>query len=108
MSELILTTTALKVVNKGGGRLTKTIVREVKNVFGVAHREHVHAKTKTRKPGADYVVFNCPACLTRNKQWAGGALQKTGEDITFKCTHCRRQIVVNRPIDSIPISVVSR
>lgn len=100
MPGIILRTTALKIVNKGGGYKTRMAKDIVKNAMG---REMVYRHqevTKERQKGTDYIVFNCPGpdCGKRNKKsmYEAKALTASGE-LSFKCYSCHREIEVARP-----------
>lgn len=77
---LVLRTTAIKVVNKGGG-----------------------VQRGRKDSGSDYVTFCCPrpTCQKRNKMsmyHAENYVPANEDRIPFKCKHCRTVIEVTRPI----------
>ena len=106
MPGIILRTTAIKVVNKGGGFKTRMRKEIVKDAMG---REMIYTHqevTKERQKGTDYVVFNCPApgCGKRNKKSLYEAKAMTAsKDLSFVCYHCRREIEVSRPMPDMDI-----
>lgn len=88
MSGIILQTTATKIVNKGGGYLTRT---ERAGGF------ETYRRSKDRRIGSDYAVFDCPACGARNKKNVHQAIRKVADDIlAFRCWSCRREVEVRR------------
>ena len=98
MSGVVLSAVAERVVNKGGGFATKTVVDEIKDpIGGKIKRTHRHLRSRQRLPGTDYVVFKCPGCGTRNKRSMYDAKGQAGQSLSFKCHHCYREIEVARP-----------
>jgi hypothetical protein len=94
MGEIILRTTAIKIVNKGGGTMRKLVPVE-----GDGSKMQVMEKTDR---GSDYIVFLCPhpQCGHRNKQslYESEAYHDPGNDrIPFRCRMCRQLIEVTRP-----------
>jgi hypothetical protein len=105
MPGIILQTNAVDVVNKGGGFPTKTFRKEI--FVGPLKRKRVVSQkmVSTKKmPGTDYVVFNCPApgCGQRNKKSVYEAKAQTADGrLSFKCSHCYREIEVQRPMSQL-------
>jgi hypothetical protein len=94
MSEIILRTTALKIVNKGGGTMRRWVPVE-------DDPSKLRAMEK-KDTGTDYIVFVCPSpkCGHRNRQsmYEAENYHTPGEDrIPFRCRICRRLIEVTRP-----------
>jgi hypothetical protein len=100
MSGIILKTTAIKIVNKGGGFKTKMKKDVVKDAMGHEHTYTHQVISANRIKGTDYVVFNCPApgCGKRNKKsmYEAKAVTKDKE-LSFICYNCRREIEVAKP-----------
>ena len=108
MSELLIKTEAIKLVNKGGGYKLKTVTENFKDAYGKEMSRHHHEISEKKEKGSDYVVFNCPwpDCGKRNRQTVFMAKQITEEkNLTFRCWSCRREIEVMKPKE-IPTIVV--
>jgi len=97
MPGVILQATALKVVNKGGGYVTKTVVEETEDKLGRKSRSHKHLRSRERAKGSDYIVFNCPGCGTRNKRSIYDVKGRAGDSLSFTCHGCYKEIEVARP-----------
>ena len=97
MPGIILQCTALKIVNKGGGHVTKTVVEEKENKLGIKLRTHRHFRSNKKMPGSDYVVFECPGCGTRNKRSIYDVKGRAGDSLSFVCHGCYKEIEVSRP-----------
>ena len=97
MPGIILQGTALKVVNKGGGFPTKTVVDITKDELGAEHRSHRHLQSRNRIKGSDYVIFMCPGCGKRNKQSVYQMKGRAGQSLSFKCNKCCREIELTPP-----------
>jgi|GEM_PF-1808636 hypothetical protein len=115
MPGVILRTTAVKVVNKGGGHKTKTVREPLPDPDGELAKEAVklglrlkksikrYLRSNQRVPGTDYVVFECPGCGARNKRSMYDVKGATTDgQVSFKCNRCYREIEVAKPIDLIP------
>jgi hypothetical protein len=99
MSGVILRGQALKVVNKGGGFTTRTVKDEVEDpITGKKTKVHKHQVSRSKLPGSDYIVFNCPACGQRNKRCAYEVKGRAGNALSFKCNKCYREIEVAPPL----------
>lgn len=98
MSDLVFQTKAVKVVNKGGGHITKTIKEERKTPTGRILSRHRHIESIDRIAGSDYVVFNCKRCGARNKRCVYEVKASTADGaLSFKCNRCRTENEVSRP-----------
>jgi hypothetical protein len=99
MSGIILQTTAIAIVNKGGGHQTKTQIHEWKDELNGVHHQKERKITKEKVPGCDYVVFKCPwdDCRQRNKQSMYRVKGVVGNSLSFSCNKCRREIEVSKP-----------
>ena len=97
MTGVILQGQALKVVNRGGGYITKTEVREEKLPGGKVVRSHKHLQSGEKAKGSDYIVFKCPGCGARNKRCAYEVKGSAGSALSFKCNKCYREIEVAPP-----------
>jgi predicted RNA-binding Zn-ribbon protein involved in translation (DUF1610 family) len=98
MSGVILQGKSLKIVNKGGGFATKTVVQTEKDELGKERTFHRHYQSSKRLAGSDYVVFNCPGCGKRNKRSMYDAKASAGTAISFNCNGCLREIEVAAPV----------
>jgi transcription elongation factor Elf1 len=103
MSGVILLGKALKIVNKGGGRVTKTTMETFKDQLGKEFKKHRHYQSRERVKGSDYIVFNCPGCGQRNKQCAYQVKGRSGNSLSFRCNKCQREIEVAAP--SMPVTI---
>jgi DNA-directed RNA polymerase subunit M/transcription elongation factor TFIIS len=98
MPGIVVRGKALKIVNKGGGRVTKTVVNKVVNpVTNKEERSHQHMVSRERVPGSDYVVFNCPSCGQRNKRCLYEMKGRAGMSLSFKCHRCYNEVEVAPP-----------
>jgi len=104
MSGVILQGKALKIVNKGGGFPTKTVMETFKNELGVEYKKHRHYRSRERVKGSDYIVFNCPGCDQRNKQSAYECKGRAGESLSFRCNKCGREIELHAPVQ-VPVVI---
>jgi hypothetical protein len=97
MSGVILRGEALKLVNRPGGYVTKTVVEEHEDALGKKKKTHKHMISREKVRGSDYVVFNCPGCNKRNKRCIYEAKGRAGNSLSFKCNQCYREIEVAPP-----------
>jgi hypothetical protein len=104
MSGVILQGKALKIVNKGGGRVTKTVMETVKDAMGIEHTRHRHYQSREKVKGSDYIIFLCPGCGKRNKRSAYEVKGRAGDSLSFRCNGCYREIEVERT--AIPNTIV--
>jgi hypothetical protein len=105
MPGIILRGQALKIVNKGGGRITKTVVDEtVDPMNNKTIKTHKHMQSRERVKGSDYIVFDCPACGKRNKRCAYEVKGRVGNSLSLKCNKCYREIEVAPPA---PVNTVT-
>lgn len=76
---LVLQTTALKVVNKGGG------------IQWSREKDDPSMMRGHPDSGSEYVVFNCARCTTRNKQCMHAAAYVPSDSarLPFKCWKCQ-------------------
>jgi len=107
MPGIILSTQCEKVVNKGGGRPTKTVAETIRDAFGREHHSHKHLQSRKCVSGTDYVVFKCPGCGSRNRQSAYRVKGSVGKTLSFKCNRCYREIEVARPTSQVPNIIVA-
>ena len=105
MSGVVLLGKALKIVNKGGGKVTKTVMETFKDQLGNEFKKHRHYQSRERVKGSDYIVFNCPGCGQRNKQCAYQVKARAGNSLSFKCNKCYREIEIAPP--SMPITIAT-
>ena len=89
MTGIVLQTTAIKVVNKGGGSFK-------------LQRGHRFSK-QFKTTGTDYIVFKCPGCGARNKTTPYEAkYQMSDGNLVFGCKTCRREIDLAKPLSEMP------
>ncbi len=95
MTRLVLHTTALKIINKGGGLVDR---REKEKDSFTGRMMKVIRRYK--EEGTEYMTFICPKCERRQKRSAYEVvyLREDG-DVVFYCNQfgCDAEIEVSRP-----------
>jgi transcription elongation factor Elf1 len=103
MPGLVFQTTAVKVINNGGGYPTKTITQEIE-IGPLKEKKKIRRRmiSAKRVKGSDYIVFNCPRCNKRNKKCVYDAKGQTEDGrLSFKCHSCYSEVEVQRPMSQI-------
>ena len=95
MTRLVLHTTALKIINKGGGLVDRR-EKEKDSVTG----KIMKVIRRYKEEGTEYMTFICPQCERRQKRSAYEVvyLREDG-DVVFYCNQygCNAEIEVSRP-----------
>ncbi len=95
MTRLVLHTTALKIINKGGGLVDRR-EKEKDSVTG----KIMKVMRRYKEEGTEYMTFICPQCERRQKRSAYEVvyLREDG-DVVFYCNQygCNAEIEVSRP-----------
>ena len=92
---LVLQTKALKIINKGGGIMTKTRKDPTKKKGEPRRQESL-----VHDSGTDYVVFICPhpTCGHRNNRSLYDADYSHQAVVGFKCKMCRGSVEVQKQL----------
>lgn len=106
MSEIVLRTKALKIVNKGSGIVTKTIVESNPDpITGKPIKTHRHVQSREPMPASDYVVFNCESCGKRNRRCVYDSKGRSGVSLHFRCNGCLTENEVAPPVSGNSLSI---
>ncbi len=95
MTRLVLHTTALKIINKGGGLVDRR-EKEKDSVTG----KIMKVIRRYKEEGTEYMTFICPKCERRQKRSAYEVIYlREDGDVVFYCNQfsCDAEIEVSRP-----------
>jgi predicted RNA-binding Zn-ribbon protein involved in translation (DUF1610 family) len=105
MSRIVLNTSPLKVVNKGGfhRQTHKKVYQQINTALGPHNGARLGTQTTTQRvSGASYYIFECPACGKRNKRAEKSASYVTESRVAFLCNGCGRIVEMEKQAPTLP------
>lgn len=107
MTRIVLSTTSLRVIQKGGfhRQSHKKMYGERNTALGQLKGPKLGTQTTTQRvKGASYYVFECPACGKRNKRAEKSASYATESRVAFGCNGCGRTVELPKTLPTLPPS----